>query len=320
MISNRAFAIAVIALLGLSWLVLQLDARNDIDRETRSRWLDVQQINACLVNGAELLELRYAKYRDLAAALSTQSNPYRALFAGFGMGSGDVIPAKDARPSPCYRWFGGGEPGGLQNLARNYVTAYDRLRPDAEAIERWLALRPSDRDPNQLGQLEQALDVRLQDTRAQVVPLRQAFEQPQLSVREQQLASIEERLGRDQHWYTLRFMIRARQTINALDAMTNGEPLTPQQLLALQQSLATSWSDAETFVQALPRLRSSDGNLPVWNKIDLAGKEWLAALDRLQRHWTAGSDAAELNQDLAAVRAGYDELQSRYNAAVAKQY
>lgn len=319
MISNRAFAIAVIALLGLTWLVLQLDARKSIDRETQARWLEVQQINNCLLNGAELLELRYAEYRALVAP-SAQNNPYRYFSSGFGMGSGDIIPAKDARPSPCHRWFGGGAPTSLQNLARNYVAAYDKLRPDAEAVERWLAQRPIDQDPLELAQLEQALNARLEEARAQAIPLRQALEQPQLAVREQQLASIEQRLGRDQHWYTLRFMILARETINALDAMTNGAELTPRQLLDLHQSLMTRWADANTFVQALPRLRSSNGNLPVWRVISPDAEEWLASLGRLQQHWAAGADAAQLNQDLATARAGYDALLRRYNGVVAYQY
>ncbi|ROO36212.1 MULTISPECIES: DUF3829 domain-containing protein [unclassified Pseudomonas] len=319
MISNRAFAIAVIALLGLTWLVLQLDPRKHIDPQTRSRWQQVQQINTCLLNGAELLERRYAEYRDLVAS-STQHDAYRHFFAGFGMGSGEIVPGNDAPPSPCYRWLGAGTPEGLQALARNYVTAYDQLRPDAEAVERWLAQRPMDRDPLELARLEQALSARLQEARTRAIPLRQAFEQPQLEARQQQLASIEQRLGHDQHWYTLRFMIDARQTMDALDAMTTGAALTPRQLLDLHQSLMTRWADAETFIQALPRLRSADGNLPVWSVISSQAWEWLTYLERLQQHWAAGADAAQLNQDLAAARAGYDELQRRYNAVVVRQY
>ena len=318
MISNRAFAIAVIALLGLTWSVLQLEGPRNIDQQTRSRWLVVQQINTCLLNGADLLEGRYTQYRELTAP-ATEANPYRRLFPGFGMGSGDVTPAKDAPPSPCYRWFYG-EPGSLQYFAKNYVSAYDNLRPEAEAIERWLAMRTSDRDPSRFEPLDRALRSGLQEARAQSIPLRQALEQPQLQVRAEQLASIEQRLGHDQHWHTLRFMIHARETINALDAMTNGADLTPQQLLDFYRPLTTSWSDAEAFVQARPRLRSSEGNMPVWSSISLAAKEWLGAIERLQQHWTSGADATLLNQDLAAVRAGYDELQTRYNAAVALQY
>ncbi|MDU9025094.1 DUF3829 domain-containing protein [Pseudomonas corrugata] len=316
MISGRAFATAVLVLLGLSWLVQQIDPVR-IDYGTRLRWQEVEQINTCLVEGADLLEQRYTDYRNLVAQ-SQETNVRWRSFAGFGMGSGDVITPKGAQPSPCYRWFGGGEPGSLQYLAKNYLGAYDYLRPNAEAAERWLATRAQDRPPFE--PIGRALALHLQDARDQAIPLRQALEQPQILIREEQLASIEERLGHDQHWYTLRFMISARQTINALDAMSNGASLTPQQLLNLHQSLATRWADADNFVRALPRLRSADGGPPVWSKISLTGEEWLASLNRLQQHWASGADAAELNQDLAAARAGYDELQSRYNLAVAKQY
>ncbi|UZE21546.1 YiiG family protein [Pseudomonas sp. B21-056] len=315
MISSRAFATAVIVLLSLGWLVKQIDPAH-IDNETRSRWLEVQQINTCLVDGADLLEQRYTDYRNLVAQ-SRENNSFWRSFVGFGMGSANINPPKAVQPSPCYPWFGG-EPGSLQYLAKNYLRAYDNLRPKAEAAERWFATRAQDQPP--FDPIGRTLELQLQGTRDQAIPLRQALEHPQILVREEQLASIEERLGHDQHWYTLRFMIRARQTINALDAMTNGASLTPQQLFAMHQSLATHWSDADNFVRALPRLRSANGGPPVWSKISLTAEEWLAALDRLQQHWASGADAAELNQDLAAARAGYDELQSRYNLAVAKQY
>ncbi|UVL86451.1 YiiG family protein [Pseudomonas sp. B21-028] len=315
MISSRAFATAVLVSLGLSWLVKQIDPVH-IDYGTRLRWQAVQQINTCLVDGADLLEQRYSVYHSLVAQSQKNNEPWRG-FAGFGMGSGDVIPPQGAQPSPCYRWFGGGDPGSLQYLAKNYLGAYDNLRPSAEAAERWLATRVPDRPPFE--PIERALNLRLQDARDQAIPLRQALEQPQILVRQEQLASIEERLGHDQHWYTLRFMIHARQTINALDAMANGASLTPQQLSSLHRSLANSWSDADAFVKARPRLRSANDGQPVWSQISLTAEQWLAALNRLQQHWVSGADAAELNQDLAAARAGYDELQSLYNL-VAKQY
>lgn len=197
----------------------------------------------------------------------------------------------------------------------SYVKAYDHLRPPAQALDWELEHQPN---PLLVEQLDQ--DLRLQEESSQAAASHEALEQPQLLIREQQLASIEKRLGHDQHWHTLRFMILARQTINALDAMTEGTPLTPQQLLVMHQTLATAWTDADTFVLALPRLRSANDSRPVWSQINLAARNWIATLERLQQHWAFGADAAELNQDLAAARAGYDELLSRYNVAVEHQY
>ncbi|MGN8273682.1 DUF3829 domain-containing protein [Pseudomonas sp. SMN5] len=317
MISTRAFFTAVVVLLTMSWMVLRLSAP-DLDRETLSRWSEVQDINTCLIDGAELLEERYVSYRTLVSQ-PREKWPFGWFFPGFGMGTGSLTRPQDAQPSPCKPWLSHRDPG-LSALARNYVQAYNRLRPDALAVEQWLAERPADRDDRGLETLDRTFTTHLQDVRAQAVPLRQALEQPQLQVRQEQLAAIEKRLGRDQHWYTLRFMIDARQTINALDAMTAGTPLTQKQLLAMQQTLAATWTDADSAVQALPRLRSANGGPPVWSKISLAAKEWIATLERLQRHWAARADAAQLNQDLAAAQAGYDELRRRYNAAVQGQY
>lgn len=323
MISTRAFITAVVVLLTMTWLVQRLAGPSDEDKENRVHWDEVQEISTCLVDGAELFEQRYVDYRA-RRALPEDEWIRKMGFVGFGMGSGidaeEFIRPQGAQPSPCKHGFSIGEPGSLQALAANYIKAYDNLRPNARIAELWLANHRDQPQPDQLDKLDRDLTLHLQDARDQAIPLRQALEQPQLKVREQQLASIEKHLGQDQHWYTLRFMIQARQTINALDAMTEGAPLTPQQLLALQHSLTAHWTDTEAFVQALPRLRSANGNPPVWSKISLVAKEWLTAVERLQQHWGAGADAAELNQDLAAARAGYDELRMRYNAAVQSQY
>ncbi|BBP59809.1 DUF3829 domain-containing protein [Pseudomonas sp. St316] len=323
MISTRAFITAVVVLLTMTWLVQRLAGPTNDDKENRAHWAEVQEISTCLVDGAELLEQRYVDYRA-RQALPEEEWIRRMGFIGFGMGSGidaeEFIRPQGSSPSPCKHGFSSGEPGSLQALARNYIKAYDDLRPIAQTAELWLNNHRDQPQPGELEKLDRALTLHLQDARAQAIPLRQALEQPQLQVREQQLASIEKHQGQDQHWYTLRFMILARQTINALDTMTEDAPLTPQQLLDLHHSLATHWTDTEAFVQALPRLRSANDSPPVWNKISLAAKEWLAALERLQQHWASGDDAAELNQDLAAARAGYDELRMRYNAAVQLQY
>lgn len=315
MISTRAFITAVVVLLTMAWLVQRVSSSETVvDKTTLSYWAEVQAITTCLVEGADLLEQRYADYHALLTPPKDKWLP-RQGFAGFGMGAGDLLRTQ----APCKPWLHSSEPE-LNAQAKHYVQAYDRLRPDALAIERWLGDRSNEPPAPELDQLERAFNLNLQDLRTQAIPLRQALERPQLQVREQQLAAIETRLGHDQHWHTLRFMIFARETINALDAMTEGTPLSPEQLLTQQQALMASWKDAEALVQALPRLRSANGKQPVWTHIGFAAKEWLTALERLQQHWAAGADAGELNQDLAAARAGYDELQSRYNTAVQSQY
>ncbi|WP_420234645.1 DUF3829 domain-containing protein [Pseudomonas sp. ABY48] len=314
MISTRAFITAVVVLLTMAWLVQRVSSSETVDKATLSSWSDIQAISTCLVEGAELLEQRYADYHAVLAPSKDVWPTWRG-FVGFGMGSDDILRTQ----APCKPWFHSDD-ANLNAQAKNYVKAYDRLRPDALAIERWLGDRSNELPSPELDRLEQAFNLNLQDVRAQAIPLRQALEQPQLHVREQQLAAIETRLGHDQHWQTLRFMILARQTINALDAMTEGAPLSPEHLLTAQQTLTTRWTEAETLVQALPRLRSANGTRPVWTHISFAAKEWLTTLERLQQHWASGADADELNRDLAAARAGYDELQSRYNTAVKSQY
>ncbi|WP_164617859.1 hypothetical protein, partial [Pseudomonas viridiflava] len=53
------------------------------------QWATVQALNGCLVNGADLLEQRYAEYRALIAKRET--DPLAFKFLEFGMGSGEPI-------------------------------------------------------------------------------------------------------------------------------------------------------------------------------------------------------------------------------------
>jgi hypothetical protein len=62
MISTRAFITAVVILLTMAWLVQRVSSSETVDKETLSYWGEVQAINTCLVEGADLLEQRYAGY------------------------------------------------------------------------------------------------------------------------------------------------------------------------------------------------------------------------------------------------------------------
>ncbi len=317
MITTRTFGAAVVVLVLMMTLVKRVSEPPKLFGNYASlQWATVQVLNGCLVNGADLLEQRYAEYRALIAKRET--DPLAFKFLEFGMGSGEPIPPKGAAASPCNT---GGvyhdELAEAQTTANDYAKTYAALRPVAEQAER--LFRPgldNEFSPEVNEQLRRLID----QTRIQSIPFRQALEQPQLVVRAQQLQTIEASKGHDQHWHTLRFMLLARQTINALDAMASGASLTPLQLLAMQQSLDNTRLEADAFVKALPRLRAKGDKPPIWSVTTASAKDWLDQLARLQQHWAAGADAPELNKDLADARAGYDLLLTTYNAAVGSDY
>jgi hypothetical protein len=317
MISTQTFITAVVLLLSFTWGVLQVkEPGSGVDKATQAQWTRIQAMNTCLLHGADLLEMRYAEYRALVAA--QEPKQFTQWFRGFGMGSGQLIPRDNTPLSPCRRQYDLQEaPGVLLSSANDYVNAYDAARPEAEALELWLK---DGYRPERLADITESFDRRIEQARALSIPFRQALEQPHLDVRQQQLKAIESRLGHDQHWYTLRFMVIARQTIDALDAMGDGGPLTATQLTAMRQSSATAWSEAEDSLRPLPRLRSANDKQPVWKIISQVGKDWLEGVELLDRHWSEGADAERLNQDLAEVRAAYDKLLAGYNAAAGPQY
>lgn len=317
MISTQTFITAVVLLLGFTWGVLQVkEPAPGVDKATQAHWTEIQAMNTCLLQGADLLETRYAEYRALAAPQEPKQST--RWFRGFGMGSGQFIPPKNEPWPPCRKQYNLQEaPDVLLSSANAYVSAYDAARPEAEVVERWLkhGYRPED-----FVQITESFDRHIEQARALSIPFRQDLEQPHLGVRQQQLEAIAARLGHDQHWHTLRFMLLARQTINALDRIGDGGRLSAPQLTAMRQSLAASWKEAEDFLRPLPRLRSVDDKPPVWRIISPAGKDWLDRVERLDQHWSGGADAARLNQDLAEVRAAYDKLLAGYNATAGPQY
>lgn len=317
MITTRTFGAAVVVLLLMMALVKRVSEPPSLyGGDARLHWAQVQVLNGCLVNGADLLEQRYAQYRALIAQRETEPLTYK--FLKFGMGSGELIPATGAAVSPC-RARGDylDELAVAQTKANDYVITYAALRPAAEQSERLFGSTPSSEfNPEVDEQLRRLID----QARVQSIPFREALEQPQLMVRAQQLQTIEANMGHDQHWHTLRFMLLARHTINALDAMGSGASLTPRQLLAMQQSLDNTRLEADVFVKALPRLRAKDDRPPIWSVTTALAKDWLGQLDRLQQHWAAGAGVTELNKDLADARAGYDLLLTTYNTAVGDKY
>lgn len=317
MISTRTFGTAAVVLVLMMAMVKRVSEPPSLFGDYASlRWAQMQVMNGCLVNGADLLEQRYAEYRALIAQRETEPLPYK--FLKFGMGSGEVIPPKGVSVSPCTIGVGYGDDLAVaQTKANDYVTTYAALRPVAEQAEKFFKpglgneFRP---------EVDEQLHRLINQTRVQSIPFRQALEQPQLMVRAQQLQTIEANMGHDQHWHTLRFMLLARQAVNALDAMGNGATLTPGQLLVMQQLLDKARLDADAFVKALPRLRAKDDKPPVWSITAASAKDWLDLLDRLQQHWAAGAEVRVLNKDLADARTGYDLMLTTYNRAVGGQY
>ncbi|RMO94900.1 hypothetical protein ALQ33_04390 [Pseudomonas syringae pv. philadelphi] len=131
-------------------------------------------------------------------------------------------------------------------------------------------------------QLDADIAQGMQELKAHSLVVRTRFEEPQLLVRSEQLAAIEYRLGHDQHWHMLNFMILARQTINYLDQTTENAHLSPEKLEALHSQLAGAWLDAERYFEKMPNLKSANQKRPVWAVIRAPAQAWILTLDTLQ--------------------------------------
>ena len=316
MISSRTFVTAVVVLVLMMTLVRRIkDAPEVVDQLPDVRWSEISDMNHCVVKGADLLEQRWAEFSKNFTRPVT--DPTAAGYIVHVLASNLLTLPKGTFASPCKTGYTYGFPLGWQTLTNSYAKAYYELRPATERVDS--ASRPGSEEGAPAQAYEQ-LRQHIDELRARSIPLRKALEQPQIVARTQQLSTIEARAGHDQHWHTLRFMILARRTIDALDGIGDGVALTPSRLLELQQSLNSSQTEAEAFFAALPRLTAKDNKPAIWRATRAPAQEWLGHLNSLQQHWAEGAKAAELNKDLVEVRAGYDRLLTAYNAAVGDAY
>ncbi|GFM79382.1 hypothetical protein PSCICN_00740 [Pseudomonas cichorii] len=316
MISSRAFVVAVCVFLGIAWLhQILVPSREKPEYET-TRLLNM---NKCLAYSDTLLRIRYHFYQTRYDDVIARNPSPSRTFSGFGMGSGEKYPASGT-PSPCSFHVSGGHKWNslVEIAAYDYIQAYDNLRPEARKVEQLYVERyPEIPVARQLNEL---ITQRMDELYERAPAFNQALEQPMLQLRSKQLKQIEQRLGRDQHWHTLNFMLMARRAINQLDEQAGSQRLTPEQVQALHRSLLAAWTDAEHYFKTLPRLTSAGGGKPVWREISEPAKIWIDALATLQQHWTARAEPEQLSNDFIAVDNGYDRMWTLYNLAAFGKY
>ncbi|MBX8515459.1 DUF3829 domain-containing protein [Pseudomonas cichorii] len=312
MISTRAFVVAVCVFLGIAWLHQTLVPSRAKPEYESSRLLNM---NKCLAYSDTLLRIRYHFYQTRYDDVIARNPSPSRTFSGFGMGTGEKYSA-----SPCSFYvsslYEGSSP--LDIATHDYVQAYDNLRPEARKVEQLYVERyPEIPIARQLNEL---ITQRMDELYERAPAFNQALEQPMLQLRSNQLETIEQRLGRDQHWHTLNFMLVARQAINQLDEQAGSQRLTPEQVQALHSSLLAAWTDAEDYFKTLPRLTAVGGGKPVWREISEPAKTWIDALATLQQHWTARAEPEQLSNDFIAVDNGYDRMWTLYNLAAFGKY
>lgn len=321
MINSSSWVVAVFVFLGITITEQMIEDSHPRPREeSHARTLTLLDMNHCLIYGDAVLHEQYGSYRShFLRLIAGDPHPF-GTFAGFGMDRGVLEPAHSNGVPPCSPYLShlGHSAGTLDAAADAYVAAYEQLRPDAREIEATAdQLHP---DQLHVHQVDHALALDIERINQRTLAFHAAFEAPQLLLRTSQLELIAQRLGHDQHWHTLNFMLRARVAIDQLDSQADNRQLQREQLQQTHRALLTAWSDADSYIKTLPQLRSAHGGVPVWTIISKPAQAWVDALDALYQDWTANAEPGRMHADFELIDQRYDLLVARYNAVVGNQY
>ncbi|WP_024697932.1 YiiG family protein [Pseudomonas avellanae] len=320
MISNRAFITAICVFAAIAWAQHKLANTHRVSTDSIADTSMMKDATACLVFDDTLLLERYADYRKHYQALVDGSQGMLPFIQSFALGGNSraVAMNESLACSISYPQLLYPKSDPLVIAVIKYSETLDTLRDrtfDAEAL--YNQPRP---DIERARQLDADLAQDMHQLQQRSLAVRKHFEEPQFLARSEQLAAIDYRLGHDQHWHTLNFMLLARQTINYLNRSEANARLSPDDLKALYAELVDAWLDAERYFNTMPNLKSANRKRPVWTVIKAPAHTWLATLDTLQQRWAAHADVDQLNKQLRAVEQGYDQLLMRYNASVSGQY
>ncbi|AHG41197.1 hypothetical protein N018_13680 [Pseudomonas syringae CC1557] len=320
MISNRAFAAAICVFVVIVWAHHRLTNTSRVPTGPIADTSIVREAAACLVFEETILPERYADYRKHYQILVDGTQSQLPFIRSFAMGGRSSSSANYERPS-ChilYPQLFNDNSDPLVDAVTGYNDTFNTLRD--KTVEAETLYNQPHPDIELAQQLDADIAQGMQELKQRGLVIRKLFEEPQFLARNEQLAAIEYRLGHDQHWHTLNFMILARQTINYLDQTGENARLSPDELKALHGKLADALKDAERYFEKMPNLKSANQKHPVWTVIKDPAQAWLLTLETLQQHWAHHADVEQLNKDLLEAEQHYDQLVSRYNATVRGQY
>ena len=148
------------------------------------------------------------------------------------------------------------------------------------------------------------------------IALRESLLPLDAAQRPEQLKRLEERVGKDIHWYLLAYMMQARETIDVLDAAMKNRTLTPQLLADTTAKLQQAWDRREPFLVAQTSggfQTKTDAARDLWLYIGKPSTVYLQALNTLHKDWQEHAPPQRLSDDFYAVSRSYDGLLSYYN-------
>ncbi|MGY2224324.1 DUF3829 domain-containing protein [Pseudomonas gingeri] len=143
--------------------------------------------------------------------------------------------------------------------------------------------------------------------------LRPELEALDLDLRPRQLEQLEQRLGRDQHWYLLNYMIQARQTVNRLDEAAASRQLDLPSLGAASEALRQARQAGETYRDSLPANRRRGPVHDLWALLEQPAQHYQSALEQLAADWRNHAEPRVLSDDFWNVTHRYDVLLALYN-------
>ncbi|MEB0045248.1 MULTISPECIES: DUF3829 domain-containing protein [unclassified Pseudomonas] len=143
--------------------------------------------------------------------------------------------------------------------------------------------------------------------------LRPVIEQKDRELRTTQLAQLEQRLGKDAHWYVLNALLGVRDALTAIKDSADRQTLTPSTLAATHESLRLQLEQTRNYLAANPSTRSTYNVRQMWRHVDPLTQAWMHTMQTLIDDWNQHAPPHRLSEDFDTMTLGYDQLIGEYN-------
>jgi hypothetical protein len=142
-----------------------------------------------------------------------------------------------------------------------------------------------------------------------------AVEREVNGIRDRELAAVEAHEGKRFEWHTLHYMIEARKTLDAIEAMAGSRTLSPDKLGNAIAPLQVAFDDAAAYAAAhADEMKpNSSGRVPGWAWIDRSASSYLKQVKDLRRNLEEKASQANMKNNFESIVNSYNSLVDGYN-------
>ncbi|HEY6334326.1 MAG TPA: DUF3829 domain-containing protein [Alphaproteobacteria bacterium] len=142
-----------------------------------------------------------------------------------------------------------------------------------------------------------------------------AVEREVNGIRDRELAAVAAHEGKGFEWHTLHYMIEARKTLDAIEAMAGSRTLSPDKVGNSIAPLQAAFDDATAYAAAhADEMKpNSSGRVPGWVWIDHSASSYLKEVKDLRRKLEEKASQTNMKNSFESIVNSYNSLVDSYN-------